>query len=143
MGSNRIWVALVLVGCASLVGCTAEDPVDWAEGACDDFLEEVPGASSVGSLPEPTTVGEMKELLVDVGAPSPSEWNDLGDDDLIAQCVYGLDANEGGSLTTETAVCPDGEPSGPTSERQATYLVDEAGQGVELGTSERRLGPDC
>ena len=89
------------------------------------------------------TVGAMRELLVRVGALSPSEWNDLSDDDLIAQCIYDLTATHDESLTTDTVICPDGEPTSPSMKKQATYLVDEAGQGVQVGTSERALPPDC
>lgn len=135
MGTTRTWIALALVGCLSALGCTSEDKVDWAEVSCADYLEEVPGAAGIESLPEPTTVGEMREVLVDTGATSPSEWRDLSDDDLLAQCVYALDGSE---------VCRDSEPSSLPSDRRVTFLVDESGHGVELGTTGPALTPaDC
>ena len=131
MGLNRILVALLLVGSASFAACATEDRADWAEGACDDFSAEVPGASGLGAPAEPTTVGEIKEVLSDTGGETPTEWDDLSDDDSIADCLYDLDA-----------VCPDGEPSSSSADRQVRFWVDESGRGVEYGT----LGPaltDC
>ena len=115
----------------SSVSCTSEDEVDRAEGACADFASEVSGNPDSSSLSEPSTIGEMRELLVDAGAQAPSEWDELNDDDLVAQCTYNV-ADDGES-PEDLVECPDRGQSGQTL--QATYLVDETGHGVFIGSA--------
>lgn len=121
---------LMLVGAVGPVACASDDPVAWADGACADFASEVSGDLDSRSFPEPSTVGEMREIFVDAGAPAPSEWTDLDDDDLVAECTYNLDA---GASEEDPLDCPGGAQSGEM--RQATYLVDEAGHGVLAGST--------
>lgn len=122
-------LVLMLLGSGASVACAPDDPVDWAEGACADFAREVSGDLDPRSFPEPSTIGEMRGLLVDSGARAPSEWRDLDDDDLVAQCTYQLAAD---APEEDLVECPDGVQPG---ERRVSYLVDERGQGVFLGST--------
>lgn len=146
MGRKQRWIVLVIAGCAALLGCASEgdsgalesDGVEWAESVCATFEGTEPGLSS-DDLPapaEPTGVGEMREMLVDAGAPWPSEWDELDDGDRLAQCTFQIGTVGGSEPCEQTA------PSGPSTEPTNIYLVDAEGHGVFIGGTEP-MPPDC
>lgn len=75
-----------------------------------------------------STVGDIRQVLEDLGKEPIPEWAGLSDDDFLAICGYPL--GEPDTAGAPTTTCADGEIRGAAAPAQASYFVAENGLGV-------------
>ena len=130
-----IAIAVLAAGCSDN-GTAAEservgDPVDPLEKAsvlCDGFMAEIADLQPRLGGVSASSVGEIRQVLDDLGEDSIPEWAKHEDGDFIAICGYPL--GEPDPLATPTTICPNGEVRSLSEPAQAQYLVDGSGLGV-------------
>lgn len=133
-------VAAVLVMVVFGAGCSdggradSEGPtgtVNSAEKAsklCENFMAEIAELQPRLGLVSASSVGEVRQVLAELGKDPIPEWADLSDGDFIAVCGYPL--GEPDLLAGPTTTCSDGEVRSLAEPSQAQYLVTESGLAV-------------
>ncbi|MFN7148172.1 MAG: hypothetical protein ACK4V6_01700 [Microthrixaceae bacterium] len=104
------------------------DRMEKAAGICEEHMAEIaelqPRLGSVSA----SSVGEIRQVLADLGKDPIPEWADLSDGDFIAVCGYPL--GEPDPLAGPTTTCSDGEVRSLAEPSQAQYLVTDSGLAV-------------
>jgi hypothetical protein len=83
--SGRVMLAALLIGALAAAGC-GDDDAERAASVCDSVTFSGQDVTKA----EPTTAGEVAEVLRSAGLPN-GWWEQLDDDDFVAACTLTAD----------------------------------------------------